>query len=818
MPDELAIDRTHLLLPTETNTVSSDNEAFEDCHDERDPLGATFAETADMDATTDLESYRSAVNTINGSHNETMENIADLTLEAESQSLKSQTVQQCQIGHNQQSVVTQEDEPMDVDMNATMEMIQQTSNNIQHVEKVLQHAENILQHIEEKIPVEGSKDKNASAAENSCENTQNGETEQSKHELYLNKTIELSLTSSNLSLEPLVETNSNANSKEENDEVQTSKMTVKNNLNLSMNSMNSSIISNSSPKSAGDTKDEAKLNLTLNLDNSITSQKSATPSSPSFPVKNTENEGFPRSPKSLINKQPQSPYLEKSNFADNNCNSSNDTFVGPCSDFNQPNDIFVQPTVSKTSLELNDIDNNKRLTFGVDDLNQELGTNAAELKSPTHEMSMQFPAAIDKSFDKRRTFCVNETATDFGNSSTQISQLCSADNEKLQTHNGQSEISLESNMQFPAAVDISIDKRSTFSTDKSAADLETLSTQTSQTCSAENKNHQTLDAESLVSQESVIQEKTVSRRTFNVTPNERLPEQRVINTSFEPMDIENILENNTEPNKDEQLQSLNESVVQQRSPSPTMHTVQQELQSSVVPAIQPRSESPLLATRQQKSYTPHLPSGEQTSQSAYMQERSQSPPLPTLQQKSQSPPLPAMQQQNVTIKPVALSTLQEKAINIKKELVSPTLDSDIMSSSFNPQSKPLPTLIQKRPPIREMPVRPDILSAKEQNNIKVKDEKDIFVEMCTPSPVEDVAAFTSVSSTSTTLTATASGFSEFNQTSSSLSSSLMTNNGEKQVQQQQHFEEQFSGNNNSEYSFFLLICYLLFVSTVYHIN
>ena len=805
VPEEFAIDRTHLLLPTETNTVSSDNEAYEDCHDDRDPLAATFAETGELDATTDIESYRSAVNTINGSHNETMENIADLTLEAESHSLKQQIMQECQTGHNQQSAVTQEDEPMDVDMNATMEMIQQTSNNIQHVEKVLQHAENILQHIEEKIPVEDSKDENSSAVENSCENTQNGETEQSKHDLCLNKTIELSLKPSNLSSEPSIETNSNADSMKENNEVQTSKMAIKNNLNLSLNCMNSSVISNSSAK------DEAKLNLTLNLDNSITSQESAASSSPSFPVKDTQNDGFPRSPKSLVNKQPQSPFLEKSNFANNSCNSLNGTFVEPSSDSNQPNDTFVQTIVSKKSLELNDTGNNKRLTFGVDTFNQELGTNPVELKSPTQEISTQFPAAIDKSFDKRRTFCVNETANDFDTSPTQITQTYSADNEKLQTHNVQSEISPESNIQFPAAMEKSIDKRRTFCTDKTAAGLETLTTQTSQTCSAETKNHQTLDAELLISQESVIQEKTVSRRTFNVTPNEIVTEQNVINTGFEPMDVEDIIsEDTTEPNEDEQPQSLAGSVVQQeRYQSPTMHTVQQRSQSPVVPAIQLRSESPLLATRQQQSYTPPLPAGEQTSQSTYMQERSQSPPLPTMQHESQSPPLPTMKHQNAKIKPVALSTLQEKTINIKKELVSPTLENDTTSSSFNPQSQPLPTLIQKRPPIRDMHVRPDILSAKEQNNIKVKDEKDIFVEMCTPSPVEDVTAFTNVSSTSTSLTTNASGFSKFNQTSSSLSSSLMTNNGEKQDQQQQNFEEQFSGNNNSEYCF--SICFLLFV-------
>lgn len=777
VPQEFGVDKTHLLLPTETNTVLSDNETFEDCSDDRDPLSATYAESSELYATTELESYRSAVNNMNGTHNETMENICDMTLETESQSLQTQVVQASQPEHNQQSEFAQEDEPMDVDMNATMEIIQETSNNIQHVEQVLQHAENILQHIEEKKSIQDLTAENATVDENVIQTNQNGETEQPQQELCLSKTVKFSTTANNLGSEGLVEANNNADSNEDNIKLQSSETELKNNTSLSACSLNTSIISNSSTQSTGNTKVDGKLNLTLNIDNSMISQKSLSPSSPSFPIKHTQNEGFPRSPKALANKHPQPPFLEKSNFATNSSNSLNGTLVEPCTKSNQSNDTFVQPIENGSSLKQNIIHTNKRLTFGVDTLNQELENKSAEHQSPTQELSTEFPAAVNTSIDKRLTFCVNETTEKF---KTPIQM-----GRDGTTENDQSQASPVLNTQCPAVADNSIDKRDTFCANEKGVE------QTKPTCPDEYEKPLTHNTKSMVAHESVdaaiISENTVSRRTFNVEAGEKEIEQ---NTSFEPMDVDDtVSQNTTMHGKDEPSQSPTEAVEQHTSQLPSLPAIQERSQSPSVPAIQPRSESPPIPTIQKQ-------------QSSWEQEKSQSPPLPTMQHQSQSPPLPAMKPHTPLIKPVKLSTLQEKTIDIKKEQTSPILENDCLASesSIKPQSQPLPVLIQKRPPIRNINLRSDILSAKEQNNIKVKDEKDVFVEKCTPSPAEDVV-FTGISSTSTTLTANTSGFSEFNHTSPSSSSASMNNNEEQHHQKQQNFEEEFGGNNNSEYFF-----------------
>ncbi|XP_037817529.1 serine-rich adhesin for platelets-like isoform X2 [Lucilia sericata] len=877
VPDEFIVDKTHLLLPTETDAISSENETFADCNDERDPLATTFAEQGPLDATTDLESYQSAVNnSLNTNLNNTMENIADITMEAEGQPLQKLIQNQAyeEITHQdipQQFEAMDTDEPMDVDMNATMEIIHNTSNNIQHVERVLQHAENILQHIEEKKPLEDFNKENVEGLlEKQTETSkmtfvvntpvesnaaQHLEMEQSKHELSLNKSVELPVNKT-VSSECIIETVNKEVSQEDNKELQPKKTEdTASNLNITMDAMNTSTTSNSSAKSAAskqlkktdtsfehnltidnmnisstsnssvkaaatapqenidslnnhnltidcmntsttsnsstkstakaDNKPETKLNLTLGLSTSQKSEKSA-PTSPAFPIKPAQNTGFPRSPKAQKENPKESPFLEKSDYFSNlqtqtttekSLNDLNGTYIESSvatSVANNLNGTFVEPYAVDTAMP-------KPL--------HQLDTNTDELKHKRQTFSIETLSEEKTAEEKRRTFAVSTTE------STASSQL----------------------MQFPS-LDKPDNQRRTFAVNDTVI----------------------MPQESLsVSDKNEIN----ARRTFNVPSTELSPEptdQTAMDTSFEPMEVDYSVSQNTTismtVDKEQRSQSPPLPAMQQRSQSPPLPSMQQRSQSPPLPTQQQRSQSPPLPTMQQRSQSPPLPT-QQRSQSPSlptMQQRSQSPPLPTQQQRTQSPCLPTMQQRSQspplptmhprsqspplpTMQPRSqsppLPTLQQnkskmpstsqlpplptdpQVMNIKEEQISPP-PFESTTTSFT--SQPLSTLIQKRPSIRDARARvADILSAKEQSNIKVKDEKDIFVEKFTPSPIEDI--FTAVSATSTTLT-NSSGFSEFDQTSSLSSTSLMNQNEQltrSQQQQQQQFQDEFSGNNNN---------------------
>ncbi|KAI8120729.1 P30 adhesin [Lucilia cuprina] len=860
VPDEFIVDKTHLLLPTEVDAISSENETFADCNDERDPLATTFAEQGPLDVTTDLESYQSAVNnSLNTNLNNTMENIADITMEAEGQPLQKLIQNQTyeEITHDdisQQYEAMDTDEPMDVDMNATMEIIQNTSSNIQHVERVLQHAENVLQHIEEKKPLEERNKENIEGLlEKQTETSkmtfvvntpmeskagQHLELEQSKHELSLNKSVELPVNKT-VSSECIIETVNKELAKEDHNELPSKKTEdISSNLNITMDAMNVSTASNSSAKSSesqqlkktdtsvnhnltidntktsncsdkaaatasqensdslnnhnltidcmntsttsnssaksaakADNKPATKLNLTLGLSTSQHSQKSekSQPTSPAFPIKSAQNTGFPRSPKAKSEKPKESPFLEKSDYfsnlqtqptAEKSLNDLNGTYVESSvatSVANNLNGTFVEPYAVDTAMP-KPID--------------QLDTNPDELKNKRQTFSINTLSEEKTAEEKRRTFAVKTTE------STSSSQL----------------------MQFPS-LDKPDNQRRTFAINDTI----------------------TMPQESLSVSDKID---VNARRTFNVPSTELSPEptdQTAMDTSFEPMevdynatmsmtaDMEQRSQSPPLPAMQQRSQSPPLPAQQQRSQSPTMSrsqspglpTMQQQRsQSPPLPTMQPRSQSPPLPTMQPRSQSPPLPTMQPRSQSPYlptMQARSQSPPLPTMQPRSQSPPLPTLQQNKSKIPPTSqlppLPT-DPQVMNIKEEQISPP-PFESTATSFT--SQPLSTLIQKRPSIRDARARAaDILSAKEQSNIKVKDEKDIFVEKFSPSPIEDI--FTAVSATSTTLT-NSSGFSEFDQTSSLTSTSLGNQNEQltrsQQQQQQQQFQDEFSGNNNN---------------------
>uniref|UniRef100_A0A1A9WS02 Uncharacterized protein n=1 Tax=Glossina brevipalpis TaxID=37001 RepID=A0A1A9WS02_9MUSC len=133
----------NLLLSNETDeAVSSDNELFTDCNEElssgqrRDCLSSPFKEH-NVNKTNDLESYYSTVNDTISASDHTLDEFSEIPMDD---------------GQKQQYTEMNESvEPMEVDMNTTIEMMEATSStNILFVERVLEQAErHILQHLEE---------------------------------------------------------------------------------------------------------------------------------------------------------------------------------------------------------------------------------------------------------------------------------------------------------------------------------------------------------------------------------------------------------------------------------------------------------------------------------------------------------------------------------------------------------------------------------------------------------------------------------------------------------------------------------------------
>ncbi|XP_023302752.2 serine/arginine repetitive matrix protein 2 isoform X5 [Lucilia cuprina] len=906
VPDEFIVDKTHLLLPTEVDAISSENETFADCNDERDPLATTFAEQGPLDVTTDLESYQSAVNnSLNTNLNNTMENIADITMEAEGQPLQKLIQNQTyeEITHDdipQQYEAMDTDEPMDVDMNATMEIIQNTSSNIQHVERVLQHAENVLQHIEEKKPLEERNKENIEGLlEKQTETSkmtfvvntpmeskagQHLELEQSKHELSLNKSVELPVNKT-ISSECIIETvnkelakedqnelpskktedissnlnttmdamnvstasNSSAKSSESQqlkktdtsvnhnltiDNINTSNCSDKaaatasqensdslNNHNLTVDCMNTSTTSNSSAKSAAkaDNKPETKLNLTLGLSTSQHSQKSekSQPTSPAFPIKSAQNTGFPRSPKAKSEKPKETPFLEKSDYfsnlqtqttAEKSLNDLNGTYVESSvatSVANNLNGTFVEPYAVDTAMPkpIDQLDTNtdelknKRQTFSINTLSEEktaeekrrtFAVNTTE--STSSSQLMQFPS-LDKPDIQRRTFAVNDTVI-MPQESLSVSDKIDV-NARRTFNVPSSELSPEPTDQ--TAMDTSfepmeVDYNATMSM---TADMEQRSQSPPLPAMQQRSQSPPLPAQQQRSQSPPLpaqQKRSQSPPLPTIQQRSQSPSQTTMPQRSQSPSLTTMQQRSQSPTMS-RSQSPDLPTMQQRSQSPPLRTMQPRSQSPPLPTMQPRSQSPPLPTMQPRSQSPPLPT---------MQAKSQSPPLPTMQPRSQSPPLPTLQQNKSKIPPTSqlppLPT-DPQVMNIKEEQISPP-PFESTATSFT--SQPLSTLIQKRPSIRDARARAaDILSAKEQSNIKVKDEKDIFVEKFSPSPIEDI--FTAVSATSTTLT-NSSGFSEFDQTSSLSSTSLGNQNEQltrSQQQQQQQFQDEFSGNNNN---------------------
>lgn len=700
--------------------MSSANDTFADCQDGnidvRDPLATTFADQPTLNTTTEGDCYESAI------QDEFKEAITDITMDAG------------QLNADQTEITAQdnpqpldyEDEPMDVDMNATVDMIQNSANNIQNVEKVLQHAENILQHLGEKTlppsdnrneiedvkiigslakPTESSKmtfviNAAANVAVNVDPPNQHLEMEKSNHDVSLNKSIELPMNRSKTVSSECVITavNNDVSLKEEEKQMENLNITkesaapVTDVKNLTVNTMNSSTSSNASCKSPN-----LKLNMTASMTSSTGSLRSSAPTSPSFPIKQSlQGSSFPKSPKSQLNSN-KPTFLEKSDYAANlerklgsqeNLSTLNGTFAEP-QPINRKNRLTFGvesaniPVISDTDDCIKSTDN-KRLTFNV------------QTENTSEQSGMSFPTK-DRSDNTRRTFCIN--------------------------------------------------------------DVSEMPTQP----------------------EAVPKEKIDTRRTFNIPSEELQPTP--MDTSFAPLDIDDnqISQNTTMPMTETEVTHSQISVGKERSQSPALPLHKQRSQS---PALTQSNPSEIPHPRYQ---SPALSCTADSHPLPAVNNRSNSPPLPTMQKRSVSPPLPIMQKRTKSPSLFSMQQQESQITEFKKE-----------------QSPPLPT-IQKRPPIHGFGA--DVLSAKEQTNIQIKDEKDVYVEKSTPSPMEEM--FTAVSATSTTLT-NISDFSGFDQ-SSSLTSSAISNN----TAEQQFGDDEFQSNSNREYKKSYLVYYIYCKLSIY---
>ncbi|XP_073822369.1 transforming acidic coiled-coil protein isoform X22 [Musca autumnalis] len=709
---ELPIEKTHFLLPNETTdntSMSSANETFADCQDgnddaaagleDKDPLATTFAEQPTLNTTVEVGDGECFESALQDDFKDSA--VGDITMDAggnQTQVTEEIVASQPQIDLHPS--LDYEEEPMDVDMNATMEMIQNSAQNIENVEKAIQQAEHILQNLEgptqpiasatmraeEDVKIIGSIARptesskmlfvvNPANVMSGAISQQHLEMEKSNHDISLNKSIELPLNKSRtLSSECVITTVNNDCETVEagvqetlnvTKESQSSTSADQKNLTINaMNTSNSISVSCKSPTS--------KLNLTTSISSSTGSLKSSAPNSPSFPIKNTTNgSSFPQSPKLKMG-QSKPTFLEKSDYVAS-LESKTDTI--DVDSATNMNGTFVQPSQP--------VKNKNRLTFGLDQ-----------------------PSAVPatEADNKRLTYTIDESSQSMATSNT-------TDNKRL-TFNVQSE-------EVPSQLG-----STTFPTkDKSQNTRRTF-------CINDVSDQPTQPApESKAKQDS--------RRTFNISHEESTP----MDTSYAAMDVDDNLPQNAT------------MAIDPRPNSPALN-ITKPVASAFNETIT-RSQSPPLPTLQQRSQSPALQN--QTITLPTMQKRSNSPPLPTMQrqQRSQSPSLP------------------------------PTADMNRTKCIANESSESL-HFIQKRPSIHRYSGGGDVLSEKEQSNIKMKDEKDIYYEKSTPSPMDEV--FTAVSATSTTLTNT-SGFSAFEQNSPT--TSAMNRSLGQQIP-----DDEFQGNSN----------------------
>ncbi|XP_075145201.1 transforming acidic coiled-coil protein isoform X2 [Haematobia irritans] len=764
---EQVMEHPHHLIPNEgdNTSMSSTNDTFADCQDEvvgeKDPLGSTYAEHPTLNTTTDIEGYESAI------HEEYKDVIADVSMDAdphENLGDHTQVIEEILPTENNQQPLDFADEPMDVDMSVTMDMIQDSSEKIQNVEKVLQHAENMLQHLGEKSPqpedgIKKGEDKqeftslikpietskmtlviNAANTTNDMgDPLQHLEMEQSNHDVSLNKSIELpTKKTKTMSSECVITAVNNETQEARQPDTSYTESTPQN---VTINNMNSSVSSDILINNPAPTMIPME-NINLSMNNMNSSSNSASINSAVDPLMDRTN-------RSDINGETLATTMDNNmSTIEINTNISND--------------------VSNKSLE-GKPESNLNVTTSLSTSTNSLKSSAPN--SPTFPTKQRSPnsyfpkAEASEASNKPRFLEKSDYIVEMENRKRLEETKCGKFVEP-------EVIKKTSDFVTSNKVDrnaIPQNKRQTFNVQSETTENKrlTFNVQTEDP-KAEMEISDTL--ESLPTTEGHLK----SRRTFNVSTEEHEEQTVPVDTSYTPMEVDhNLSRNSTLPISDKQdpvAATIQQSDMLNEISQSQVATKNENITSNSPPLptqVNNRSNSPPLPTQaNDRSNSPPLPT--------MANNRSNSPPLPTMQKRTQSPTLPTTMQEKLQI------SLPLSSDKIKIEKQSPPLSNSNVSDSSPPISLP-PTIPQKRPSIRGY--GRDILSAKEQSNIGIKDEKDEYVEMSTPSPMEEV--FTTVSATSTTLTNT-SGFSAFDQNSSE-----MSNNEGHQFE-----DDEFHGNSN----------------------
>ncbi|KAL9896458.1 transforming acidic coiled-coil protein isoform 2-T2 [Glossina fuscipes fuscipes] len=844
----------NVLLPNETDeTISSDNELFTDCHEElssierRDCLSSPYIEHS-VNKTLELESYYSTVNDTISASDRTLDELPEIPMDE---------------GQKQQCNKLDEVEPMEVDMNATIEMLEATSStNILYVEKVLEQAErHILQHMEEEESLR-TKEKNALAEK---------AIKRAEKELQLNKHIDLPTKGEKSSTKAsgFIGEFSTASSS-----------TGKTELNLNLVGQSSDESIGKHEKSLSDSPTFSKeLNITINsyshapksveenknhLNNTLVEQDLPSFNNINFdlPIRQSEKRlNFDitsieeESSVSPLNDLPiplncnyveqDLPSLNNLNFAlplsyreqrrifdvastENAVNLVNSTLVEQdLPSFNNLNFILppehvekkrtfnVEATGSLAEIDTKEnlvTDKEKRRTYNMqedrDNINIAMTlSNAGSEKRRTFNIpSIESDAIIDTKenivtdLEKRRTFNIQEEIGDINTTMT----LTKTGFENRRTFNIPS-VEDGANMDTQHTISNDSEKRRTFNIHDNrhamTADvkLDNIDTEKRGTCTGTLAE----EVKKVSTQDMIMTTKNEERRTFSIQEETALatiggitengdslfnvPAEGGIQAggSINAESVQNKIEEHNEMMEESEKSQESEPKDVQRSEKTV---VRKEMISNYEAMDVDETTSPVLKSVKNPvkvdieniNWAVQANHFSSTSTKQVSPENQQS----TLENENLEAPLKSLTNDKQKTNEIHENIRTDTVTTSIETLASSQISQDKQASSV-PTSKG----IQKRPSIHDYKNQGDVLSAKEQSSIRVRDEKELMTEKSS-SPLEEM--FTAPSTTSITLSI--SDHSGFDTNSPNAHSSNNTSNN---AEQPEFDENEFSGNNNS---------------------
>uniref|UniRef100_A0A1A9UR63 Uncharacterized protein n=1 Tax=Glossina austeni TaxID=7395 RepID=A0A1A9UR63_GLOAU len=841
----------NVLLPNETDeTISSDNELFTDCHEElssmerRGCLSTPYMDHS-VNKTVELESYYSTVNDTISASDRTLDELPEIPMDEE---------------QKQQCTELDEVEPMEVDMNATIEMLEATSStNILYVEKVLEQAErHILQHMEEEESLR-TKEKNALAER---------AVKQAEKELQLNKHTDLptkgekrstkasgfigklSTVSSpgktEFNLNSVVDQSTDESTEKQERSSLSDSPTFSKELNITINAYSHA------PKSS----EENHLHNTLveqdlpsfnniNFDLPVRQAENTR----NFNITSREEESSVGPPNDLaipLNSayvEQDLPSLNNLNFAlslgyreqrrifdlasaENTVNLVNSTFVEQdLPSFNNFNFILPPENIEKkrtfdiaatgNSAEI-DIKENliteieKRRTFNIQEERDNINTamtssNAGSEKRRTFNIpSIEGDAKIDTKDniatdrEKRRTFTIQEERDNINTAMTSSN----AGSEKRRTFNISS-IECDAKIDTKDNTATDREKRRTFTIQDNNmhamstnvkldnTDAEKRGTFT-ETLAEEAKQDMIMTAKN----ETCNIKKETSLATLSVTETGdsllKVPAEGVQTVgSITAESVQNKIEehneliNENEKSKDKISEEIEAKDVQRQEKMALRKEMisnyeAMDVDESNLPVLQ-SANNPVKVDLENINWTMQANHSSSISTKQGNPENHRS----------------SLEKQNLEAPPKSLASEKQKTNEIHDHIEADTVTTSVETPASSQiredkQATSVPTSkgIQKRPSIHDYKNQGDVLSAKEQSSIRVKDEKELMAEKSN-SPLEEM--FTAASTASITLTI--SDHSGFDTNSPNAHSS---NNTSDNAEQPEFDENEFSGNNNSK--------------------